>query len=178
MTAPDGPQPGGISGAQSDSTLAERAARAARAELRGERGGILCAIGQTTLAPLTRARTVPERWTLLHVMERLEEAFRILARLPMPTRPKGYINSMPIYLYDRGDLNSQLETYSSRKNRLPRWIALRKCWALYARQHPDRPTPALLFGFVDFLKERWSAHNWPELVSIALKRFVFVSKMK
>jgi hypothetical protein len=68
--------------------------------------------------------------------------------------------------------------YSSRKNRLPRWIALRKCWALYARQHPDRPTPALLFGFVDFLKERWSAHNWPELVSIALKRFVFVSKMK
>jgi hypothetical protein len=44
-------------------------------------------------------------------MERLEEAFRILARLPMPTRPKGYINSMPIYLYDRGDLNSQLETY-------------------------------------------------------------------
>ena len=41
----------------------------------------------------------------------MEEAFRVLSRLPLPTRPKGYINSMPIYLYDQGDLNSQLETY-------------------------------------------------------------------
>ena len=41
----------------------------------------------------------------------MEEAFRILSRLPMPTRPRGYINSMPVYLYDRGDINSQLETY-------------------------------------------------------------------
>ena len=44
-------------------------------------------------------------------MERLEEAFRILGRLPMPTRPRGYVNSMPFYPYDRADLNSQLETY-------------------------------------------------------------------
>jgi hypothetical protein len=94
-----------------DATLAQRAATAALAELRGDRKGILGAIGQTTPAPLTRARTVPERWTLPYVMDRLEEAFRVLARLPMPTRPKGYINSMPIHLYDRGDLNSQLETY-------------------------------------------------------------------
>ena len=28
----------------------------------------------------------------------------------MATRPRGYINSMPIYLYDRGDLNAQIET--------------------------------------------------------------------
>jgi hypothetical protein len=96
---------------ESDSTLAERAAAAALAELRGERSGILGAIGETTLAPLARIRTVPERWSFLFVMERMEEAFRILSRLPLPTRPKGYINSMPIYLYDRGDLNSQLETY-------------------------------------------------------------------
>jgi hypothetical protein len=33
-----------------------------------------------------------------------------LGRLPTPTRPRGYINSMPFYLYDRADLNSQLET--------------------------------------------------------------------
>ena len=94
-----------------DSALAERAARAARAELRGEREGILGAIGQAAPVPLLRARTVPDRWSFLFVMERLEEGFRILSRLPMPTRPRGYINSMPIYLYDRGDLNSQLETY-------------------------------------------------------------------
>ncbi len=45
------------------------------------------------------------------VMDRMEEAFRMLSRLPIHTRPKGYINSMPVYLYDRADLNSQLETH-------------------------------------------------------------------
>jgi hypothetical protein len=98
-------------GVPGDPTLAERAATAALAELRGERAGILGAIGPTALAPLTRTRTVPERRSFLFVMERMEEAFRTLSRLAVPTRPKGYINSMPIYLYDRGDLNSQLETY-------------------------------------------------------------------
>lgn len=91
-------------------SLHERAAEAARAELRGERTGILGAIGQAGPPPLGRPRHVPDRWTLLHVMERMEEAFRTLGRLPMATRPRGYVNSMPIYLYDRGDLNSQLET--------------------------------------------------------------------
>lgn len=92
-------------------SLDERAAIAARAELRGERSGILGATGQEPLAPLPRTRQVPERWSFIHVMERMEEAFRTLRRLPMPTRPRGYINSMPIYLHDRGDLNAQLETY-------------------------------------------------------------------
>jgi len=54
---------------------------------------------------------VPERWSLLYVMERLEQAFRVLGRLPIATRPRGYISSMPYYLYDRGDLNAQMETY-------------------------------------------------------------------
>ena len=80
--------------------LAARATAAARAELRGERGNILGAIGLAAPAPLRRARAVPERWTLPHVMDRMEEAFRVLSRLPLPTRPKGYINSMPRYLYD------------------------------------------------------------------------------
>ena len=72
---------------------------------------MLGAIGTAGPAPLARARDVPERWTFLFVMERMEESFRILSRLPLPTRPKGYINSMPIYLYDRGDLNAQMETH-------------------------------------------------------------------
>jgi hypothetical protein len=92
-------------------SLDERAATAARAELRGERTGILGATAQMPLAPLARARRVPERWSFIVVMDRMEEAFRTLGRLPMATRPRGYVNSMPIYLYDRGDLNSQLETY-------------------------------------------------------------------
>ncbi len=91
-------------------SLAVRATRAAHAELRGERSEILGAIGFSRLPSLQRARTVPARWTLVYVMERMEEGFRTLARLPLPTRPRGYINSMPVHLYDRGDLNAQLET--------------------------------------------------------------------
>ena len=97
--------------AAAEPPLPERAAIAAAAELRGERTGILGASGAVPLPALARPRRVPERWSLVHVMERMEEAFRTLSRLPTPTRPRGYINSMPIYLYDRGDLNSQLETH-------------------------------------------------------------------
>jgi hypothetical protein len=102
---------GACSAADDAAALAARAAAAARAELRGERENILGAVGLVAPAPLRRVRSVPERWTLPHVMDRLEEAFRVLSRLPLPTRPKGYINSMPRYLYDQGDLNSQAETY-------------------------------------------------------------------
>jgi len=100
-----------VSQTNRDGPLSERAAAAARAELRGERDSMLGALGIATAAPLARAREVPERWTFLFVMERMEEGFRILSRLPLPTRPKGYVNSMPIYLHDQADHNSQLETY-------------------------------------------------------------------
>lgn len=93
-----------------DLPLSERAAAAARAELQGKRAGILGAIGPSALSQFPRARQVPERWSLLHVMERMEEGFRVLARLPIATRPRGYVNSMPFYVYDRGDLNAQMET--------------------------------------------------------------------
>jgi hypothetical protein len=102
---------GAPDGADAAAPLAERAAAAADAELRGERSSILGAIGRTTLSPLTRPRRVPDRWSFFHVMARMEEGFHTLSRLPLPTRPRGYINSMPIYLYDRADLNSQLETH-------------------------------------------------------------------
>ena len=91
--------------------LTERAAVAARAELRGERAGILGAIGASLKpVPLARTRRLPERWSLVHVMDRMEEAFRTLSRLPIATRPRGHVNSMPFYVYDRGDLNAQMET--------------------------------------------------------------------
>jgi hypothetical protein len=94
-----------------EQALAEQAALAARAELRGERSAMLGALGQVPLAPLARNRRIPERWSFIVVMDRMEEAFRTLGRLPMATRPRGYVNSMPIYPYDRGDLNAQMETY-------------------------------------------------------------------
>jgi hypothetical protein len=107
-------------------TLAQRAEAAVRAELRGDRLGILGVIGEAGPAALSRNRTVPDRWSFLHVMERMEEAFRVLSRLPMPTRPRGYINSMPVYLYDRGDLNAQLETHElERMARIRNYVRIR-----------------------------------------------------
>ena len=101
-----------MTGANDDEApLRERAAAAASAELRGERTKILGATGQTSLQSLIRARRVPDRWSVPHVMDRLEEGFRTLSRLPMAVRPRGYINSMPMYVHDRADLNSQLETH-------------------------------------------------------------------
>ena len=97
--------------AEPDHPLEERAAAAARAELRGDRAGILGALAPSRMPSPDRPRRAPDRWSVVHVMERLEQAFVTLSRLPLPTRPRGYINSMPIYLYDRGDLNSQLETH-------------------------------------------------------------------
>jgi hypothetical protein len=123
-------------------TLAERADEAVRAELRGDRLGILGALGETGPAPLSRNRSVPDRWSFLHVMERMEEGFRVLSRLPMPTRPRGYINSMPTYLYDRGDLNAQLETHE-----LERMARIRNSVRI-------RPSPAE----IDRMEE---ALHWP-----------------
>jgi len=95
-----------------DESLAARAARAARAELRGDRAGILGARALPDLPGMAReTRRVPQHWSLLHVMERMEEGFRVLARLPAAARPRGYINSMPHYRYEQGDLNAQLETH-------------------------------------------------------------------
>lgn len=100
-----------MSGGKGDTPLHERAVEAALAELRGERTGILGATGETTLRSLIRAHRVPARWTVPHVMDRMEEAFRTLSRIPMAIRPKRAVNSMPQYLYDRGDLNAQAETH-------------------------------------------------------------------
>ena len=94
-----------------EAALDERAVAAAHAELRGERTGILGATGRMSVPRLAVPRRVPERWTFVHVMDRLEEAFRTLRRLPIATRPRGYVNAMPFYIYDRADLNAQLETY-------------------------------------------------------------------
>jgi hypothetical protein len=112
MSEPTGNDPSrpAAAAAEAHEPLEQRAAVAARAELRGDRAGILGAIAPMRLPSRGRERRAPDRWTLIHVMERLEEAFRILSRLPLPTRPRGYVNSMPVYLYDRGDLNSQLES--------------------------------------------------------------------
>jgi hypothetical protein len=132
-------------------TLIERAARAARSELRGERTGILGSLGESATAGLSRTRPVPERWSLVHVMERMEEAFRILARLPVPTGPRGYINSMPIYLYDRGDLNAQMETYElERMTQLRNRVRIPPSPAEIARMEEALRWPTLFLSGAEF----------------------------
>jgi len=170
MASTDRPRaaPQGGERENSDPTLHERAAAAARAELRGERAGILGVLGPATLAPLSRARSVPERWSLIHVMDRMEEAFRVLARLPLPTRPKGYINSMPIYLYDRGDLNSQLETYElERMAKIRNRVRLPPSPAEIARMEQALHWPAAYLSGAEFhhvaravnLGSQWAAFD-------------------
>jgi hypothetical protein len=163
---------------ETGSSLTERAAAAAGAELRGERDKILGAIGAAALAPLRRTRTVPERWSFLHVMDRMEEGFRILSRLPMPTRPRGYINSMPIYLYDRGDLNSQAETYElERLAKLRNRVRLPPSPAEIARMEEALRWPSLYLAASEFhhvaravnLGSLWAAFDID--VDRALKRF-------
>jgi hypothetical protein len=135
----------------SQCSLERRAAIAARAELNGERTGILGATGAALLAPLQRARKIPDRWSFIHVMDRMEEAFRTLRRLPLPTRPRGYINSMPIYLYDRGDLNAQLETYElERMAKLRNRVRIPPTPAEVARMEEALHWPAAYLSGVEF----------------------------
>jgi hypothetical protein len=137
--------------ADAAATLDDRAVAAARAELRGERTGILGATGRLSLPRLEPPRRVPERWTFVHVMERLEEAFRILRRLPVSTRPRGYVNSMPFYLYDRGDLNAQLETYElERLARMRNRVRIPPSPAEIARMEEALRWPALFLSGAEF----------------------------
>ncbi len=131
--------------------LDDRAVAAARAELRGERTGILGATGRLSLPRLAPPRRIPERWTFVHVMERLEEAFRTLRRLPISTRPRGYINSMPFYLYDQGDLNAQLETYElERLARMRNRVRIPPSPAEIARMEEALRWPALFLSGAEF----------------------------
>jgi hypothetical protein len=136
-------------------TLAEQAEEGVRAELRGDRLGILGALGEarpaSLPAPLSRNRSVPDRWSFLHVMERMEEGFRVLSRLPMPTRPRGYINSMPVYLYDRGDLNAQLETHElERMARIRNYVRIRPSPAEIDRMEEALHWPSAYLAGLEF----------------------------
>jgi hypothetical protein len=93
-------------------TLAEHAREAVEAERRGDRRRVMGAIGM--VAPNAtghhRRPPPPERWGELVVMDRLEEAFTTLGRLGGRVWPKEFGNGWPKYVYDRADMNAQLET--------------------------------------------------------------------
>lgn len=96
-------------------SLTDRARLAALAELDGSssvRGLMLGAVAASSPARASRARVreLPPQWTQIHVLDRLEEAFEVMAMMPAATRPKSYGAAWPKYAYDRYDLNAQLET--------------------------------------------------------------------
>ncbi len=62
-------------------------------------------------APDDAERQLPSRWEPVHVMDRLEDAWSTLARMPVAVGPRGHANAMPRHVYDRGDLNAQMETF-------------------------------------------------------------------
>jgi hypothetical protein len=132
-------------------SLAARAAKAARAELRGDRAGMLGAKGPSQSSRLERERRVPAHWTPLFVMERLEEAFRTLRKLPIHAGPRGYVNSMPHHPYDRADLNAQLETQElERTARLRNRARISPSPAEIARMEEALRWPAAYLSGVEF----------------------------
>lgn len=81
-------------------SLTDRARLAALVESDGDeqlRVHLLGAIGRAEAGQRSRetAREVPPTWTMIHVLDRLEEAYAVLAALPAKTRPQQYGNGMP-----------------------------------------------------------------------------------
>jgi hypothetical protein len=52
----------------------------------------------------------------------------------------------------------------------PTWRRVVNCCVSYLMQHSDRRLPALVIGFPAFLRERWSARTFNEVVWIACKK--------
>jgi hypothetical protein len=93
-------------------SILEQARLSALIEVDGDpglRAHLLGAVGRST--PLRRReREVPAQWTIIYVLDRLEEAVEVRAMMPASTRPKEFGAAWPTYTYDRFDLNSQMET--------------------------------------------------------------------
>lgn len=97
-------------------SLLDRARLAALIELEQDadsdlRTHLLGAVGRAETGRRTRegSREVPTVWTQVHVLDRLEEAFAVLATLPAKTRPKQFGNAMPTPVRERPSLKDLLE---------------------------------------------------------------------
>lgn len=87
-------------------SLTDRARLAALVEVDGDaalRDHLLGAIGrsQQTLLSRRSAREVPVQWTPVHTLDRLEEAYLVLANQPATSGPKQYGNGMPTVVQER-----------------------------------------------------------------------------
>ena len=76
---------------------------------------------------LSRApREVPDTWSQIHVLDRLEEAFQVMAMMPAATRPKAYGSAWPSIVQEKIPLvilaemsaSGELETQQEEQNRV------------------------------------------------------------
>ena len=103
-----------VLGQLSKMSLGEQAKLMAMAEHDGDedlRSHVLQALGWAKAGSRTRekSREVPVTWTQIHVLDRLEEAYEVLAALPARTRPKQYGNAMPTVVQEKLPLIVEFE---------------------------------------------------------------------
>lgn len=96
----------------------QRAKLSALIEVDGDqalRQHLLGALGrsETTRGARGGAREIPERWSIVHVLDRLEEAYQVLGSLPAATRPKAYGSAWPSVVQENIPLLIQAEMAES-----------------------------------------------------------------
>jgi hypothetical protein len=110
---------------------ADRAKLSALIEKDGDadlREHLLGAIGRANpgRGSLRAPRDVPSRWEIVHVLDRLEEAFEVMGMMPAATRPKAYGSAWPAIVQEKIPLVilaemsaiGELETQEEEKNRV------------------------------------------------------------
>jgi hypothetical protein len=95
-------------------SLTERARLGALIEADGDtdlRQHLLGAMGRSEVARGARggAREIPERWTMIHTLDRLEEAYEVLAGMPMATRPKVFGSAWPAIQQEKLSIYDQIK---------------------------------------------------------------------
>lgn len=97
-------------------SILERARLTALVELDGDpalREHLLGAVGRSASSGLRPAREIPDRWTQIFVLDRLEEAFLVLANQPAAAGPKQYGNGMPTVVQERLTNKDWIDLYQS-----------------------------------------------------------------
>jgi hypothetical protein len=89
---------------------------------------LLGAIGraETGRGSLRAPREVPSIWSQIHALDRLEEAFQVMAMMPAATRPKAYGSAWPSIVQEKIPLvilaemsaSGELESQQDEKNRV------------------------------------------------------------
>jgi Domain of unknown function (DUF6362) len=81
---------------------------------------------ETARGSLRAPREVPSTWSIVHALDRLEEAFQVMAMMPGATRPKAYGSAWPSVVQEKIPLvilaemsaSGELETQQEEQNRV------------------------------------------------------------